>query len=244
MSGQIDPAGPAKDGLEAELEAALVAYWAGLRQRIQEEIEPQVPAERKGIIQLALPFWKDESKLLLAILLPFIQRGAEGGVAVQAAVVEKLGIGVDWTLAFTQAARWAREHVGELVTQVTEVTKERIRGLVTNWIEEPGRTLPDLWRQLMDDHAFSRSRAKLIAMTETTKAYAEGELAGAREMAEYFDYVKEWQTANDDRVCDICGPLQGERVDGIDASFSSGDQGPPAHPGCRCWINTIPQVRA
>jgi hypothetical protein len=47
---------------------------------------------------------------------------------------------------------------------------------------------------------------------------------------------KTWFTNNDDRVCDICGPMEGEEV-ASDESFSSGDDAPPAHVNCRCWVD-------
>ena len=242
ISGEVDPAGYDKDQLEAQMMGAVEMFFGEQRMRIQAELEPRIPDDRKAIIQLPLPFWNNESKRLLSILLPFLARGAEGGVGVQQAVVQGMGIDIDWTLPFTEAANWARRHGAALVTRVTQTTKDRIRSVVGNWIETPDRTLPDLWKQLQEDHAFSRSRAKLIATTETTRAYAEGEIVGARTLEKegWFGYVKEWQTAMDDRVCPICEPLQGVTVQTTKGEFAGGLQGPPAHPGCRCWINTIP----
>ena len=76
------------------------------------------------------------------------------------------------------------------------------------------------------------------------KNNARGEMTAAwtLEKEGYFDYEKEWQTANDDIVCGICEPLHGTRVRGTKANFPNGTKGPPAHPGCRCWVNMIPQV--
>lgn len=246
LGGQQDPAGYNKITIENEMEMALTAFFRAQQTRVRAELEPRIPEDRKAV-QLPLPFWHGEELNLLNILLPFLQRAAEGGVAVQRAIVESMGIGVDWTAALTEAATWARETAGRLVTSITETTRNRIAGQVANWVETPGRTLPDLWRSLMDDHAFSRARAKLIAATEVTRAYAEGEMAAASRLEKegWFKYEKEWQTAMDDRVCPICEPLQGTRVESVSGQFDTAAgsiQGPPAHPGCRCWINTIPSV--
>lgn len=246
ISGEVDRAGPAKAQLETQIEMALMLFWNDQRERVQKELEPRIPESRKGVEPPA-SFWKDESKKLLSVLLPYIQEGAEGGVAIQQEIVEGLGISVDWTLPFTEAADWARGHAGEMVKGVTDTTKGRIRSAVTNWIATEDRTLPDLWRQLMEDHAFSAARAKMIAATEATRAYAEGEMAGARQLEKdgYFEYVKQWQTVMDDLVCPICNPLQGQTVNGTKGQFDSTAgmlDGPPAHPGCRCWINMVPQV--
>ena len=247
LSGEEDPAGMEKDALEAEMMSALVGYWQDQKIRIQRALEPRIPEDRKGGIQLPLPFWAGEERSLLSILLPFLQRGAEGGVAIQQGIVESMGIGIDWTLPFTEAADWARKYGGKLVRGVTRTTRDRIGVQVGNWIEQPDKTLDDLWRAIMDDHAFSRARARLIAITETTAAYARGEMeaAGQLEKEGYFEYMKQWQTASDDRVCPICAPLQGTDVLGTRGVFDSRIgplKGPPAHPGCRCWVNMIPRV--
>ena len=215
-----------------------------------ERIEPKVPKDRKAVEDipalLDTAFWDDEMRSLLAVLMPFLIRGAEAGVALQAATVQSLGVAVDWTIPYTEAADWARKYGGKLVRGVTRTTRDRVGVNVSNWIES-GESLPALTRQLMTDHGFSRARAKLIAITETTASYSRGELTAAGELEKegYFDYEKEWQTAMDDIVCPICKPLQGERVSGVNTNFDTtagSIKGPPAHPGCRCWVNTIPVI--
>ena len=232
--------------------AALVQYWQGQRQRILERIEPKVPKDRKSISELPdvlnATWWDDEIRSLLMVLMPLVQRGAEAGVALQAATVEALGVAVDWTIPYTEAAEWARKHSGKLVTKMSRTTRKRVGGIVADWIES-GEPLPDLEKRLLNvkEFAFSRKRAQLVAITETTNSYAAGEITAGREMENLgFQYQKEWQTVRDDNVCPICRPLHGERVDGIMSYFETvtGDAllGPSAHPGCRCWVNNIPAV--
>lgn len=249
LGGEMDPASLDKNMLEAEMTQALVGFFDAQRGRIAAELEPQVPEDRKKV-NLSVDFWRKEAQALLGILLRLITGGAEGGVGVLRSAVEATGIGVDWTLAFTQAADWARAHAADLVDDITGTTRERVRAQIANWIETPEHTLPDLWQALAQDHAFSRSRAEMIAVTETTRAYAEGEMLTAREMerAGYFEYEKQWQTAMDNKVCPICAPLQYDGtngVQGVDGVFHTdvGDLlGPPAHPRCRCWLNLVPSV--
>ena len=245
----MDPAGAEKDALEMAIESAMMEYWQGQLERIQAELEPRIPPDRKGGIQLPLPFWREEAKRLLRILLPLIQRGAEGGVVVHQGAIAEMGIGVDWTMPFTEAANWAREHCGELVTKVTDTTRQRVGVEVANWIESE-HTLPELWRRLADpnNYPFNRARAKLIGTTEATRAYAEGELAAAEALAQesVFEYEKRWESIPDDVRCEICEDLQGQTVVGVRNSFDSKIgplQGPPAHPGCRCGMVTIPRVQ-
>ena len=274
ITGEKDAAGQEKNRLENEMEQALIQYWQGQKQRIQKELEPRIPDDRKqlavlwqdykargglvrpeaqmdeelkAVVQLSLPFWEDEQALLLSILLPLIQQGAEGGVHLQAAMMEALNINYDWTLAHTQAARWARQYTNRLIKDITETTAQRVQEQVANWIESREHTLPDLWNALMEDPAFDARRAQLIAATESTRAYAEGDRVAAKQMEKegWFTYEKEWQTARDDRVCVICEPMQSEKVQGVDGVFNTAAGellGPPAHPACRCWHNMIPKV--
>ena len=39
----------------------------------------------------------------------------------------------------------------------------------------------------------------------------------------------------------ICAPMDGEEID-EGGTFSSGDDGPPAHPRCRCWLDTRTRI--
>lgn len=252
LGGWIDPAGADKDRLEAEIEMALLQYWQGQQQRIAGALEERVPENRKGI-QLPLPFWNDEGRRLLSILLPFLARGAEGGVSVHRAAILRTGMDVDWTLPFTEAADWAREYAGELIKGITDTTRQRVRSIVGNWIETE-HTLPDLIRQISgiredgtEEYVFSKARARLIAVTESTRSYAEGELTAARELekASVFTYKKIWESIPDGHRCWICESLQGQTVEGIKNQFDTPVgklDGPPAHPGCRCAVDTVPIV--
>ena len=146
------------------------------------------------------------------------------------------------------AARWARKYGGKLVRGVTRTTRDRVGVAVGEWLETPGSTLGDLARQLATDHAFSPRRAKLIAITETTAAYSRGEMEAARavEAEGLFEYEKTWLTNRDDIVCSICQPMDGVTVKGSRGVFTLPNgakvKGPPAHPGCRCWLGMEPVV--
>ena len=83
-------------------------------------------------------------------------------------------------------------------------------------------------------------RANQIAHTETMKAANLGNQMNWRAAADagYVDATtmgQEWITTDDDMLCDDCAELDGEVV-GLYDNFSSGDDGPPMHPGCRCTI--------
>ena len=89
-----------------------------------------------------------------------------------------------------------------------------------------------------------RSRAYTIARTELATAYNTGAHEGTKQAQAaglLGECVKVWSTADDERVCSICGGLDGKRVamdenfDGARGSWSTRLH-PPAHPGCRCAV--------
>jgi SPP1 gp7 family putative phage head morphogenesis protein len=156
-----------------------------------------------------------------------LQRSADLGVAV---AVEQLGaIGFDWTLANADAARWVQQYTFELVSGIHATTQARLQTAVSEWIQN-GDPLNVLTQELAP--LFGRQRARMIAQTETTRAYAEGNTASYRRSG-VVEQV-EWRTANDERVCPTCGPLNGKRTT-VGGTFEGG-YSPPAHPRCRCWI--------
>lgn len=94
-----------------------------------------------------------------------------------------------------------------------------------------------------------RYRGYNIARTELAFAYNQGSYEGTKQ-AQAKGYmgetVKVWCTADDERVCQICGALEGSQV-AMDEDFDfdtrlAGSENPtirrvpPAHPNCRCAV--------
>lgn len=77
------------------------------------------------------------------------------------------------------------------------------------------------------DYWFSQARANTFAITETTAAISAGEDFAAAALAVILLRVVAWfwETEEDDSVCSICRPLNGQRDPNAEQ---------PAHPGCRC----------
>lgn len=93
---------------------------------------------------------------------------------------------------------------------------------------------------------YIRQRAKSIAITETTEAISQGRQAVWEQLEDqgYVDPVvatKEWITARDERVCPICGPLDGLAISVRDSFDTVGN--PPAHVNCRCTMILRPEGR-
>jgi SPP1 gp7 family putative phage head morphogenesis protein len=88
-----------------------------------------------------------------------------------------------------------------------------------------------------------RQRAIRIARTEISSAanagrYLSWEEANARGLLPP-DSKKRWLTNIDERTCPICQPMNGTLIP-WQATFSTGDIMPPAHPNCRCTSVIVP----
>lgn len=141
-----------------------------------------------------------------------------------------------------QAARWARTAAATLVKDIDRATGNAIRDAVAAFVELPGMTVGDVMNAIAP--TVGRDRAQRIAVTEITRAYATANELAGKELQRMFPgliVVKTWNTNKDDKVCDVCGPLDGMSV-GVDKGFTTEDvvdlgiPSPPAHPNCRCWI--------
>lgn len=155
-------------------------------------------------------------------------------------------IGMDYTLVNSKAAQWASQYTFDLVKDINDTTMTALQQAISTFANTPGMTIGDA----MDMMPFGAVRAQMVATTEITRAYATAnEISGKQMKKEYPDIpiTKTWATNNDDRVCDICEPLDGMTVE-IDDGFttdedkSEGIPEPPAHVNCRCWTIVGPNI--
>ncbi len=124
---------------------------------------------------LLTEFWENEKKKLLAALLPAIEERAIAGAQAGKAKLRQAGIIFDDELANAAAARWAREYAGKLVELMSGTSQKTIGEIVANWIETPGSTMGDLTERLTPLVEGNTDRAFMVATTETTACYAQGE---------------------------------------------------------------------
>jgi len=138
---------------------------------------------------------------------------------------------------------WIRGHLEkysfDMIKNITEITRRELRALFDEWLAG-GYPYSWLIDKLKTEHYFDPVRAKRIAITESTRLYAENNMLVWREskMVE----GKRWHTANDEKVCPICQPLH-EIVVALDDDFASGIPYPPAHVNCRCGIRPVMQLK-
>jgi len=120
-------------------------------------------------------FWEKEKAFLLALLFPGIEELAIAGAVAGARKLREVGFEFDDTLANATAARWAREKAGQLIELLTGTSQKVVGEIVATWVETPGATIGDLADRLKPVVANNADRALMVAVTETTNAYANGE---------------------------------------------------------------------
>jgi HK97 family phage portal protein len=160
-----------------------------------------------------------------------------GGVLADAGFVESPLLG-----ATDLAASFARRRGSELLQlsgrlNVVEFTKRWVNSLVAQTIEQ-GESLQALTKNLRSGFGFSKSRAEMIARTETANAQTDGSIKSYQSQG---TEGKEWLTAGDERVDggDPSGPCidaEGQGPIAVGSPFNNGFMGPAAHPRCRCTI--------
>ena len=222
-----DPHAHVKLQAEQHLATALTGYFSGLQDRLAAWAD-----KRKGAKAIPAAFWAEEDKTMLAILGPQLTRMAYSGMHIAA---EKAGIAFDSSMANQAAADWAGEYIDTLLQQLGTTTQDGVGPTVEDWINTDGATMGDLFQSLMDTGLMGADRASMIATTETTRAFAQGEIKQYSAMG---ITQMRWQTNNDEVVCQDCEPLNGE-VRTIGDEFADGITDPPFHPNCRCWMTPV-----
>jgi len=150
------------------------------------------------------------------------------------------------TMTVDQLARSIRPCVG-LTRRQAQTTKNFYDSLIEDGYSEKRAHE----RQLVYAAKVHRRRAALIAQTEMAYAYSAGWHATVQQNVEDGvlppDTKKVWLTAEDEKVCDVCGAMNGETVL-WNEPFSNGSEYPPAHPNCRChhkieFVDLLPQAQ-
>jgi len=109
-------------------------------------------------------------------LISALLTGLSDGITLFSEIV---GIGFDFTQANENAATWASEYAFELVKGIDATTEEVLQNAITNFVEGEGQTIFDVYDRL--EPYFGDIRASQIAVTETTRAFAEGQKVAAEE---------------------------------------------------------------
>ena len=179
---------------------------------------------------LSFEFWRAEAGKLWdaaneAVMLSLIA-GASSGVDLLPK--EVAGI-VNWNVFNSAAIEYLNNYNLTTLYGISETTRKQVARAINQWILS-GQPLSVLENTLAP--IFGDLRAAQIAATEVTRIFAEGnQLAW---MSSGVVTGNRWQTARDERVCFICGPLHGQLVGLNENAFggAGGLSAPPAHVGC------------
>ncbi len=222
-----------------ELEAELARRFSKLSSAHRKELL-RLLGTPPSYANVPQAFWEKVISELNGSLLPFLSE-----IYMQQAetVLGELPVAVDWAVVNQQAASWAKQHAYDLISGLTENTRNVVRESISSFFEQQ-MTRGDL--ETMIGRAFGPVRAEMIAVTEVTRAASAAEIAMGESLAnEGIQMIATWYTRNDELTCPICEPLNNKKADGYTGKrkpywnnpLTGGRiEGPPAHPRCRCSI--------
>lgn len=176
-------------------------------------------------------FWDNERELMYRTVFPLVQSAAIAGAKTALDnLVDDLGVGLDWGVVNEAAIKWARAYTYELVNGITDTSAKFLQEAVSEW-SASGRPLDELIDLL--EPMFGEVRAEMIAVSEVTRAFAEGNLSAwtASGVVDEADIM----TAEDEAVCPICGEAAGNGPYSLETARGL----LPLHVRCRCWFRPI-----
>jgi hypothetical protein len=187
----------------------------GIEARIAEALGKTLGAMGKDVIQslgdppdislLSTEMWTAFEDQLNSVLFPELEKVF---VLASEQMAAATAFNIDFALVNEQAADWARGYSFDLVKGINNTSRRQLQKIVSDFFEK-NLTIGDLKQKITT--LFGPVRAQLIAVTETTRAAAQGELALAKEL----------------------GVREGTIQHPGGAIYDS----PPAHVGCRCYVN-------
>ena len=228
-----EPKRKEKELAELKLQSAFNALFRRQRKMLSDRLR-LLNSERKASTQYDDIFNQNDDTVAAIARLLLI--AAQDGVDL---FEDEISFDFDDSLTNAEASRWAQDYAYNLVKGIDDTTRKALRSAISQFVDTPAMTIQDV----MDQMPFDSGRALKIAVTEITRAYAQGQRIAGRELKKQFPDVKvtkKWFTNNDDRVCEICAPLDGQEVE-LDEDYDSEGtkiDEPPAHISCRCWQST------
>jgi uncharacterized protein with gpF-like domain len=158
-------------------------------------------------------------------------------------------IQINWQVKALEAIRFAEQYFFDLIKRIDATTQQAVQDAVLKWLNAVPQPPMSALGETLQDIFLDKRRARLIAQTESTRVYAQGaaaqyEKAGVRRFR--------WYTVNVGRnrlkklkgdVCAFCSPMHKLESDesGTWLHPRTGQRMglPPAHPGCRCYIQPV-----
>lgn len=211
-----------RDTLEALLARTIAKDLRGELSKLMDLL-----GDPPNIYNVPIEFWNNSGHAMQATIEPILR-----DVYLQQAETQlsELSIGVDWALINENAVTWTSQYTFDLVRGINETSQRLLRNSIDAYFRNP-TTIGDLQRSLSG--VFSPMRAEMIAVTEVTRAAAEGEQRVVNQIIADnpdMESIDIWLTNRDDITCPICAPRHNQ------PRGSNWTENPPAHPRCRCWL--------
>jgi len=127
---------------------------------------------------------------------------------------------------------WLSDYTPKTTDKIDQTTADRIKPIIEMFRTTPGMTIQDIELAVLP--LSDPMRAKMIAITETTRASSQATTSYKDYLAQRgIQMIRVWNTENDEIVkkCPICYPLNGKTEDVWGSEFPDGA---PAHVNCRC----------
>ena len=150
---------------------------------------------------------------------------------------------ISFNLSNQRANDWMLDNGAKMITKINETTRFQIKTVVRNGVKD-GLSYDKIAEKITKRYKefaigkpqlHIRSRAHLVAVTETGNAYEAGAREGAKQANDAgLTMEKKWSTTGDNRVSELCLVNEDESWIGLDQVFASGHDRPLRFPGCRC----------
>lgn len=213
---------------ESRLARALSKAFRESRRLVQDALDDGI-LEGGDITELPLEVWDEIAADLQKAIRPALE---EAYIEAAAEFAGELAYGVDEAQLATEAQAWAATYSFDLVTGLNQTSRAQLTGALSQFFEG-SMTNQQLTKKIAS--VFGPARANTIAVTEVTRAAAEGQAWVAAQLgAAGAQMIAIWETRLDELVCPICGPRH-DQVQGTNWIML-----PPAHPNCRCGVRYQP----
>lgn len=200
-----------------------------------KKMDQLVALKKLSMKQLALSFIASKS---IGTLVDFAKFLVWGGTQGGQATLDELKLGGVFNLTDPELISFFDDHTRLLITSVDDFTAKWIAMKIKRGKTEGLSTMQIAETLINDGKDISKIRAQRIAVNELINAMTVVELEAAERLG-----IQEiiWRTSIDDRVCPICLPLEGDKVEvGEEFDTSVGPvKGPPAHVSCRCFLEEV-----
>lgn len=193
-----------EQSLQRDMQKAMTPFFAEIKKRILKGKSKQA-GEEIPFADIWTPELRQQFKVaVISALQPHARKGA-----LQAAQYNVgLGLVVNMDMVNNAVLDFTKTYINDWWAKLDQTTEDSLRKALTTW-QESGlgeRGLPDLVDSI--EPLFGPARAQRIATTEVTRIFDEGNRLAHLSAG---ITTEEWQTSEDELVCPICVPLDGQR---------------------------------